>query len=166
MSFRCIDGTEVSLFENADTQLVAFVFIATDCPIANAYLPRLKQLSDDDCAKGVEFYLVHPTQDLTIESAKKHAEEFDISIPIVLDAEQEITKALGATVTPEAIVLRRDSRRPVYQGAIDNLFAGYGKKRPAATEHYLQNAIKEALSGSSVTTDHAKPIGCFISFNE
>ena len=85
---------------------------------------------------------------------------------MVLDADQAIAKKLKAKITPEVIVLTRDSDSPIYQGAIDNLYADYGKKRKVATESYLSNALNQYLTGQEISVPKTKAIGCFLSFDE
>lgn len=167
LTLRCLDGTEIEPFADlTKTKAVVLVFISTDCPIANAYLPHLQRLEAEYRSRGVQMFLVHSSSDIDETSARAHAEEFGIFLPIVLDANQVIARRVGAKVTPEAIVISHDSVKPAYRGAIDNLYAGYGKKRRAATEHYLANALNDLLARKTVSVPQTKPIGCFISFDE
>ena len=147
LTFTCLDGREVDPFANPATDLIVLVFISTDCPIANAYHPHLQTLHTDYSPQGVSFFLVHSTRAITSDEIQAHADEYQLSIPIVLDQDQTIATALSAEVTPEVIVLPRHSTTSAYRGAIDNLHAGYGKKRPAATEHYLRDALDQLLAG-------------------
>jgi thiol-disulfide isomerase/thioredoxin len=167
LTLRCLDGTEIEPFADPnETKAVVLVFISTDCPIANAYLPYLQRLEAEYRSRGIEMFLVHSSSDVDEISAKAHAEEFGISLPIVLDANQVIARRVGAKVTPEAIVIPHDSGKPAYRGAIDNLYAEYGKKRRAATEHYLANALNDLLARKTVSVPQTKPVGCFISFDD
>ena len=50
----------------------------------------------------------------------------------------------------------------VYHGRIDDRFIDFGKSRPEATVHDLQNAIDAALAGRKVTPAETKAIGCYI----
>ena len=166
LEFRCLDGDCLNPFGNPSTKAVVAVFIATDCPIANAYLPRLMQLQDEYVARGIRFIVIHSSTETTDQAAQSHADEFALSIPVALDNDQTIAKALSARVTPEAIVIRRGSSVPIYRGAIDNLYEDYGKKRPAPTRHYLKDACDELLAGTDISTKSTTPIGCHIAFEE
>ena len=54
LSFRCLDGSELSPFENPKVKACALVFVSTDCPIANAYLPLLEKLQSEFAEKASE----------------------------------------------------------------------------------------------------------------
>ena len=165
-TIRLLDGTERNLFNDESTRLVVVVFTATDCPIANAYLPKLERLQADYRSSSIEILLVHSNQETDVETAREHAKHFQISLPIVMDPAQTLAKKLNAKVTPEAMVISRDKEIPVYRGAIDNLFADFGKKRRFATKHYLEIAIESVLSGNEVAIPKTNPIGCFISYDD
>ena len=166
-TIRCLDGTEIEPFlDRHATKAMVLVFISTDCPSANGYLPQLHHLAAEYEARGVRMFLVHSCSDVDRATAKAHAKEFGISIPIVLDATQVIARRVGAKVTPEAVVIAPDSSEPVYRGAIDNLHADYGKKRRVATEHYLADALDDVLEGQPVALPRTKSVGCFIAFDE
>ena len=52
-------GKAVSLADFKDKKAVVVVFTGTECPINNAYLPRLAQLQKDYAAKGVQFLAIN-----------------------------------------------------------------------------------------------------------
>ena len=162
--FTCLDGRKVSPFSDEQTKAVVLVFISTDCPIANALIPCLKEMAANYSGKGVKFFFVHSTIDTTQSSARTHAEAYGIAIPIVLDEDQTLAKAVDAKVTPEAFVIVRGQASAAYRGAINNLYVDYGKKRRAATEHFLRKALDDVLAGNPPGQPETKPIGCFITF--
>lgn len=165
IEFECLNGERVVPFEDDSVNVVAIVFGATDCPIANAYLPRLKELQQEFAQRGVRMFFIHPSQDITKDEARAHAVEYQITMPIVLDKDLTHTKRLEASVTPEVVLLVKGCDRPVYRGAIDNQYFDYGKKRRSASSHYLSDAIKDVLAGRTVRQPETKPIGCFIESN-
>ena len=163
--FFCLDRTKVKPFEDPETKAVVLIFISPDCPIANAYHPKLKQMNEHFRPHGVRFFLVHSSLGISTSVARKHAETFDLSLPVVLDADQSIARAVNATITPAAVVLARHRSMPIYRGAIDNRYAGYGKKRQVANEFFLQDALISYLADESIAVPKTTPIGCFISFD-
>lgn len=142
---------------------VAVVFISPDCPIANAFQPALAQLHRRFASKGVAVLLIHSQPGISADAARRHQQEFKIEAPVVLDAEQSLARALHATVTPEAIVLDAHGK-VVYRGLIDNLYVGFGRKRRAATEHYLQDAMQALVDQSPIKIAQTRPIGCLIQY--
>ena len=164
--FCCLGRTNVKPFEDPKTKAVVLIFISPDCPIANAYHPQLKQLDERLGPQGIRFFLVHSSRDISTIVARKHAETFDLSLPVVLDADQSIARAVNATITPEAVVLARRRSMPIYRGAIDNRYAGYGKKRRVVNQFFLNDALISYLAGESIAVPKTVPIGCFISFDD
>ena len=161
---RGLDGSVTTPFADTETRAIVLVFISTDCPIANVYHPRLKEIEREFRDQGIAFFLVHSTADITTAAAQSHADDFDLSIPVILDSDQVLARRADAKVTPEAIVIARGDVSPVYHGAIDNLFEGYGKKRRRANKHYLKDALEQWLAGKEIAVPSTKPIGCYISY--
>jgi hypothetical protein len=161
-----IDGKHHEPFAETSTCCLVVIFISTDCPIANSYQPLIQRLANQYQKEGVRTIMVHPSPTLSIEDARKHANAFNITTPVVIDTDQSIARRAGATVTPQAFVFVQNQKRPVYQGRIDNLYAGYGKKRKVATTHDLGDAIKAVVDGRTVSNAKTKAVGCFISYVE
>ena len=160
------DGRTHIPFEDPATRAVVLVFISTDCPIANAYQPKLKKLAEEYNALGVRWFMIHPDPSRTREHATEHARQFGIEVPIVIDKDQLIARSVGARVTPEVLVFTNAKEKPVYQGRIDNLHAAYGKKRVSATTHELADALRSIVDGQSIAISKTEPVGCFIAFED
>lgn len=141
----------------------ATVIILTlpDCPIANAYAPEINRLVADYTAKGIGIYLAHVDHDLTATAARKHAKDFGIQCPVLLDSQHALVKALGATKTPQAFLLGPDGKT-LYRGRINNLYADYGQRRQTVTQHDLRNALDAVLAGKRVSQAETEAIGCHI----
>ena len=161
-----IDGKVHRPFEEESTRGLVLVFISTDCPIANGYQPLLGRLANEYEKDGIRFFMIHASTTRTVEEARKHASEFGITTPVVLDTDQSITRRTGATITPQAFVFTRNKKDPVYQGRIDNLYAGFGKKRNVATTHDLEEALEAVVAGRAVQETKTKAVGCYISYVE
>lgn len=137
------------------------IFTLPDCPIANAFAPEINRLVADYSAKGVGIYLAHVDRDLTAADARKHAKDFGLQCPVLLDSQHALVKALGATRTPQAFLLDA-SGKTVYHGRINNLFADYGTRRQVVTQHDLRNALDAVLAGKPVSQPVTEAIGCHI----
>jgi thioredoxin-related protein len=136
------------------------VFISRDCSIANAFMPEMNRLAAS-YEKDFAFWLVQADADISASDAKKHAEIFNIKLPVLLDAEQKLVKLTKAKMTPEAVVLDKNGET-LYQGRINDLYATQTKKLREPTTHDLQNALSSILAGTSVTNGTTKAIGCSI----
>lgn len=164
--FTDVEGKLHQPFDDESTRAIALVFVSTDCPIANSYQPLLHRMAKKYGENGISFFMIHPDPKTTADSARKHAQEFDIRVPVVIDTDQSISQRVGATVTPQAFVFVGDQSAPAYQGRIDDLYADYGKKRTVATTHELADALDAIVSGKPVEQSRTEAIGCFISFQE
>lgn len=163
-TLKGVDGSSVSPLDPAAPQPVVLVFSSPDCPIANAMAPELERLHGRTLAAGGTLYLVHARSDVTPALARSHAESHDLTMPVLLDPDHALVELVGATVTPEGVVLVREDGewREVYQGKVNDLYASLGNRRDAPTQHWLRDAIDAAASGGIVTPAYRRPIGCFI----
>ena len=165
LKLTAVNGQLIAPFANSTTKAVALIFVADDCPVANAFQPALAAFHKTYAEQGVVCVQVHCSSLVTADEVKKHVVDFGIKMPVVFDPKQKLGRLTGAKVTPEAIVIDRTGTVR-YRGAINNLYAGYGKKRRVATAHYLQDAVDAVLAGDTVKTPKTKPVGCFIHYAE
>jgi thiol-disulfide isomerase/thioredoxin len=138
-----------------------FVFLATDCPIANSMAPELQRLHTDFKDRDVAFYRVYADAQLSEEEIARHGRDYALPFPALHDKALELVAFTGATVTPEAVVYRRDGTR-AYRGRINNRYEALGKYRPRATQHDLRDALEAVLDGRDVSTPETEAIGCFL----
>ncbi len=158
------------VFSGNKGELVAIVFISTECPIANAMMPDIKALAADARARGVRVVAVHPASWATEQSIAEHARTFGIdgAFDVVLDARQGIAAAVGATVTPEGALIRLDGNggfERLYLGRVNDLYAAIGRRRATPTSNDLANAVRAAHEGRAIPSPAPRPIGCFIEYS-
>ncbi len=162
LQVRTFDGQTVAV-DGAGVKATVFVFVTKDCPIANAYQPRLRELQKRFGSDGIQFVEVYPVASITKEAVEQHRRDFEIQAQSVLDAERTLAKKLGATVTPQAIVVDRQGQ-VLYRGRIDDQHAALGKKRPEPTQHDLADALKAISSGAPTSLKETQAVGCIIRF--
>ncbi len=150
----------VSLTDFKAKKAVVVAFIGTECPINNAYAPRLAELARAYADKGVQFLAVNSNCNDAPAVIAGHAKKYGLTFPVLRDAANVVADRFGARRTPEAFVLDRD-RRVVYRGRIDDQY-GVGYKRDAPTRRDLAEALDEVLAGKPVSLPVTKPAGCFI----
>ncbi len=68
-------------------------FTTTDCPIANSYWPEIASIVKDYGGSSVQFFAVHVDPDLNADEARKHAQEFSLTLPVLVDAKHELVSA-------------------------------------------------------------------------
>ncbi|MCH2137175.1 MAG: redoxin domain-containing protein [Phycisphaerales bacterium] len=159
-----IHGRNQSPLGPDGSDLVALIFTSPDCPVANAMTPEFERLHQRTKAAGGTLYLVHVRGDVTAKQAHSHATQRGMTMEVLLDGDHALVNHLGASVTPEGIVLVREGStwRTVYQGRINNLYAAIGDRRDKATRHWMREAIDAAAAGANFEKPWPSPIGCFI----
>lgn len=136
-------------------------FILQDCPIANRYAPEINRIVAAYTPKRIAFYVVYVDPALKPKEARKHAKDYGYRCPALLDPAHRLAKKIGATISPEAVVIGPDGKR-MYCGRIDDLYIDLGRQRYEATQHDLREALDAILSGRSVPNPVTKAVGCFI----
>jgi len=156
-----IDGVIHQPFDDSSVRAVVLAFVITDCPIANSYAPELNRLHADYDKRGVRIFVIQVDPDLAADDARRHAKEYELHPPVVLDNQHVWVEMVGATVTPEVAVLS-PKEKVLYVGRIDDRYAALGKRREQPTSHDLRETIDAILAGRAVPRSKTKAIGCHI----
>jgi peroxiredoxin len=155
-----IDGHKRSLSAFKDKKAVVVVFIGTECPLANLYVPTLIDLHTKYAPQGVQFLAVNSNDQDTAEEVAMHARQRKVPFPVLKDAGQRAADAVGAQRTPEAFVL--DSGRVIrYHGRIDDQY-GYTYRRAEPTRTDLKDALDALLAGKPIAVPETPVQGCLI----
>ena len=152
------DGKAVALKDLlAKSKAVAVVFVATKCPVSNAYNTRMAGLGKEYAAKGIPLVGINSNKTEPAAEVKEHAEKHGFTFPVLKDDGNKIADAYGATHTPEVFVLDPKGNL-LYHGRIDeNQDDPQGVKSPD-----LRNALDAVLSGRPVPAAETKAFGCTI----
>lgn len=159
-----LDGREVAALPEAGGPPTVLVFTRTDCPISNRYAPELRRLHDRFAPTGVRFWLVYPDPGETPAAIRSHAEAYAFGFSALRDPRHGLVRRAGARVTPEVAVYAGggDGPRLLYRGRIDDRQVAFGKTRPAASSHDLEDILAALARGEPVATRTTTAIGCFI----
>lgn len=144
-----------------DDRASVLIFIRTDCPISNTYAPEINRLAREYGPRKIAFYVVYAMKDLSDSDARQHVKAFGYSCPAIIDRGHELVNAVGATVTPEAVVIGHDGNF-MYRGRIDDLFVALGRQRYEATTHELRDALDAVLVNRQPAVTDAPAVGCAI----
>jgi peroxiredoxin len=155
-----VNGTFVRLTPS-DGRPAVIVFLGVDCPLANLYIPRLKELAGRYPAATVRFFAVDPNDYDAAPEIAAFARRHELPFPFLKDPDCRAADLVGVTRTPEAVVLD-GARRVRYRGRIDDQYAVGGKNRKEPTRHDLAAALEEVLAGRPVTVPVTPPAGCLI----
>jgi peroxiredoxin len=159
-SLKDTEGKRIALSAFKDRKAVVVVFLGTQCPVNNAFLPRLAELHKEFASRGVQFLAVNANHQDSPRHIAAHARRYAIPFPVLRDEGSTIADRFGARRTPEAFVL--DGARTIrYQGRIDDQF-GIGFQRPRPTRRDLALALEEVLAGKRVSQSATPVAGCLI----
>jgi len=149
-----------SLTELANRKVIVLVFLGAECPLVKLYVPRLNELAQQYEPQGVTVLGVDSNaQDRPSEIAT-FARTCNLGFPILRDTGNAVADQLGATRTPEVVVLDQD-RAIRYRGRIDDA-NGVGRKRTKAARRDLNEALEELLAGKPVSQPETQAAGCLI----
>ncbi len=152
------DGRSVALKDLlAKNKAVAVIFVATKCPVSNAYNDRMAALGRDYAAKGIAVVGINSNKAELAPEVAAHAREHGFAFPVLKDEGNRIADAYGAQRTPEVFVLSPKGDL-LYHGRIDESQDDpKGVKSPD-----LRNALEAILAGKPVPTPETKAFGCTI----
>lgn len=137
-------------------------FTCNTCPYAKMYEDRLIELHEKMAPMGYPVVAIQPN-DVTkkpgdnMEAMQARAKEKNYGFAYLLDAEQTVYPAYGASKTPEVYLLDAD-RVLQYHGAIDN----NAQDAASVTERYVVQAVAALEAGTAVEPAEVKAIGCSI----
>lgn len=148
---------------SSDT-LDVYFFLLEDCKITQAYTQTMNTMYAQYNSETVRFVALFPNSLSNEETIAEFNAKYHLNLPLQVDASADIAESFGVTVTPEVILYNRNKDEVLYKGRIDNMFERIGKKRRVITEHNLEDAIKAAMNGQSVSNKETTAIGCFLSY--
>jgi peroxiredoxin len=149
-----------SLASFKDRKALVVVFVGTECPLANLYIPTLVELHKEYDPKGVQFVLINSNYGDGFVQVAAHAQERELPFPVLKDFDHRAADAFGAKRTPEAFVL--DAGRVIrYHGRIDDQY-GLDFRREKPTHRDLKDALDAVLAGKPVATAQTEAPGCVI----
>jgi peroxiredoxin len=155
-----ISGKDWSWKDHSTSKAIVVLFIGTQCPINNAYMPLLAELHKTYAPRGVTFVAINANcQDTPVRIAA-HAKEHGIPFPVLKDTANRVADLFAARRTPEAFVLDANGRI-LYRGRIDDQF-GIGYRRTQPTRRDLAEALDEVLAGKPVSQPRTQVAGCAI----
>jgi peroxiredoxin len=150
------NGKAYTLSKDKDNKAIVIMFIATRCPVSNAYNERMVSLYNDYLKKGVSFVAINSNKQEDADEVKEHAEEHNFKFPVLKDPGNKVADAYDAQVTPEIYVIDTDMKL-LYHGRIDD-----SKRAGDVETKDLRNALNEILAGKTVSLNETKAFGCSI----
>lgn len=153
-----LTGHPHTLGQGPQTRAVAVVFLGSQCPVAQKYIPQLNRIAHEFAGGEVEFFGILAEPTLTRAAARRFADEYQLAFPVLFDGALSLAERLRPSHTPEAFVFRPNGDL-LYRGRIDDRFADLLEARSQATRHELREAIAACLSRRT-PPESAVPVGC------
>ncbi len=150
------NGVKHSLVEFKSSKAIVIMFMATQCPVSNAYNERMEALQKDYTSKGVTFVGINANKQESVDEIKNHAKEHGFTFTILKDWNNVVADKLGASVTPE-IYLLNSNFELLYHGRIDD-----SQRENKVSSKDLRTALDLALGGKPITVRETKAFGCSI----
>ncbi|MBB6142176.1 hypothetical protein HNQ77_000114 [Silvibacterium bohemicum] len=159
-----LDGHTLARLAPPEAHAIVLFFAASDCPISNRYVPEIQRLAREFKSDAVHVWFVYPNPGDSAKVVRAHNAEYSIDTPTALDTSQALAQMAHATVTPEAAIFipEGNNLHEVYRGRIDDRYIAFGRERPQATHHDLEDAIRAALAHRSIPQPGGPPVGCSI----
>jgi peroxiredoxin len=151
-----IDGTTKTFASLKGAKGTVVIFIATQCPISNAYNERMEKLAQDFKDKGINVIGINSNNTEPMDAVKAHAAQHHFTFTILKDNGSKIADTFGAEHTPEAYLFDANNRL-VYHGRIDN-----SRDAAQVQSSELRDAINALLEGKAIAKAETKAFGCSI----
>ena len=154
------DGQTHTLEDFEDATALVVFFTCNHCPFVLGSDEDTRRIVEKYGDRGVEFVAINSNtpavhEEDSFEHMIERMREHRFPWVYLHDAKQEAARVYGALRTPHFFLFDRE-RKLVYTGrAIDN-----PRDFAQATQHDLENALEEHLSGEPIATPMTNPIGC------
>ena len=166
-SLQDVNGKTVSLSDFAG-KIVVLEWVNPECPYVQRHynLKTMTTLADKNKDKGVVWLGVATCDTANPSKLKNFAEKDNIEYPILLDADGAVGKAYGAKKTPHMFIIDKDGKL-AYAGGIDNQPID-DPKAPLkeGTINYVEKALGELQSGTSVSNPETAAYGCSVKYKK
>lgn len=175
-NLKGVDGKMYSLKSFAKSKILMIVFTCNHCPTAQAYEARLKKITADYKAKGVQVVAISPNDAKSVRldemgytdlgdsyaDMQNRAKIAGFNFPYLYDGETEITsKKYGPIATPHVFIF--DEKRILrYSGRVDDIEKPTGTPKNFDT----RNALDNLLAGQNVAVEKTKVFGCSVKWAE
>ncbi|HYO23467.1 MAG TPA: hypothetical protein VEQ85_00800, partial [Lacipirellulaceae bacterium] len=164
-------------FVEPPTQAIVIAVLDDKCPVVQQSIPALIELhrryngfAKDRAGRPTEFPAyegdrvlllgVYVKPDMGARAMAAHAADRRIPFRVLHDPELALVKELQLTRLSQVAVLDRNWQVQ-YRGPVDDQFA-QGAARPAASEHYLADAVAATLAGRPAPVASRPAVGCKI----
>ncbi len=155
-----INGQRVTVLDPGEKKAAVLFFVSPFCPTANTFAPEMNAIVAD-FEEAFAFRFIHSDTSVPEEVILQHASLMEFTAPVLRDIDQAVAKKLGATITPEVVVVGQEGKT-LYQGRINDLYLGPTKRQREATTNDLRDALSAIRDGKPVSVSKTEAMGCKI----
>ena len=141
-----------------------YVFLEETCPISQQATLPLRELHARYSPQGVRFVGVFPGSRTTADTRAAFSRSYGLPFALQPDPGQQLARRLGATITPEAVLVAADNQTILYRGRLDDQYAALGERRTVSQHHELAEALADLIAGRPVAVPRTPAVGCYIEF--
>ncbi len=152
------EPVELAKYEESQT---IFIFLSPECPLCQNYSVKINKLMEQHRSDSLRFVGVVSGTFYPEEQISRFLVKYNLELPVLLDPEFKLAKALNAEITPE-VFYTAPGGEVLYRGAIDDWAISLGQKRINVQNDYLHDAIVAQQNRSSIDPKKTKAVGCFI----
>lgn len=161
VGFVDMRGNTRSLADYASSKIRVVCFLATECPVANAYLPILVEMEKNLRGQGVQFLGIFPQASDSVDQIASHTYDRQVPFPVFKDQAGALAQSLGIDRVPTICVVDQENKLR-YRGRVDDQI-GVGTRRPKASSRDLDSAISALLEGKTIARAETLADGCKLS---
>ncbi len=156
ITFTTLQGNTQTLSLLSQQGPVVFVFLSTECPVAQRYAMRLKRMHTEFSNKHVTFVGVYSNENDSVDDVKAYLARAEYPFLIVKDTDGSLARHIGATMTPQAHLIDTSGVLR-YRGSIDD-----NRYETRIKHRYLKDALVALLNAKPVPVKETAAFGCTI----
>jgi len=162
VGMKDVSGKTISLKQVKKENGLLVMFSCNTCPVVIANQSRAKQICGYASDKKIGVAVINSNEGgrsdgESFESMQAYASQQSYQWFYLLDKNDVLADAFGASRTPECYLFDKDGKL-MYHGAIDDSPG----KIDNVKRHYLKIAIDEMVAGKNITIQESRSIGCSI----
>lgn len=146
-----------------DAQAIVFMVHGNGCPIVRNSLSDFQSLQDIFEEKNIRFFMLNSNLQDTRDLIAKEANEWGITVPILVDDTQLIGESLNLSRTAEVLIIDPKKLEIIYRGPLSDRL-GYEVQKGTASNAYVSDALESLLVGKNIKAADQKTVGCLINF--
>lgn len=156
LQLRDTSGKPVTLAQWNKSKATVLMFVATKCPVSNAYNARMAALAKTYAPQGVRFVGINSNKEELGAEVASHKAQNGFGFAVYKDPQNKIADRFEAKVTPEVYVVGPKGDL-LYKGRIDN-----SQNEAEVNDKSLQKALDAVLSKKPLAERETRAFGCSI----